>query len=399
MNSEQDMDGREPLIFIVSGEASGDNLAGRLMAALKRETAGRIAFAGVGGPQSEAQGLESLFPMSDLSVMGLAEVLPHLPRLVRRINETAAAAKRLKPDAVVTVDSPGFSLRLADHLRGAGIPIIHYVAPQLWAWAPFRARKLGKRVDHVMALLPFEVLFFSQYGIACTYVGHPAIEAGAGAGDGRALRARHGIPADAPVLCVPPGSRAGEVRRMLPVFGKALALLKEKHPHLRVVVPVVHSVAERVRQASESWPLPTVLVDTAERFDAFAAADAAMAKSGTVTLELALAGVPMVVAYRVSPTSAFLIRRMGVSVSHASLANLLAGREIVPEFLQEDCTAERLAAGVGELLDSEPARAKQREGFKDVLKALGERNPSPSERAARVVLDIIRAHEQESKQA
>ena len=167
------MDGREPLIFIVSGEASGDNLAGRLMAALKRETGGRVRFAGVGGSQSERQGLESLFPMSDLSVMGFAEVLPHLPRIVRRLNETTAAVRRLKPDAVVTVDSPGFCLRLAHHLRGSGIPVIHYVAPQLWAWGPFRARKLKKRVDHIMALLPFEVPFFAKYGIPCTYVGHP----------------------------------------------------------------------------------------------------------------------------------------------------------------------------------------------------------------------------------
>ncbi|HYJ58287.1 MAG TPA: lipid-A-disaccharide synthase, partial [Methyloceanibacter sp.] len=150
---------REPLIFIVTGETSGDHLAGRLMAALKRQTAGRISFAGVGGAQSESQGLKSLFPMSELSLVGLAEILPHLPRLIGRIRQTAAAARDLKPDAVVTIDSPGFSFRLAHHLRGSGIPVIHYVAPQLWAWAPFRARKLKKRLDHVMALLPFEVPF------------------------------------------------------------------------------------------------------------------------------------------------------------------------------------------------------------------------------------------------
>jgi lipid-A-disaccharide synthase len=238
------MEKREPLIFIVSGEASGDHLAGRLMAALKRKTGGRIRFAGIGGPQSESQGLESLFPMSELSVMGLAEVLPHLPRLIGRINETTAAVRRLKPDAVVTVDSPGFCLRLAHHLRGSGIPVIHYVAPQLWAWGPFRARKLKKRLTHIMALLPFEVPFFAKYGIPCTYVGHPAIDAGAAQGDGKAFRLRHGIAPDAPLLCVLPGSRAGEVRRMLPVFGDALRLLKDKYPGLSVVIPVVDSVAD-----------------------------------------------------------------------------------------------------------------------------------------------------------
>jgi lipid-A-disaccharide synthase len=382
------MDGREPLIFIVSGEASGDNLAGKLMAALKRKTGGRIRFAGVGGPRSESEGLSSLFPMSELSLMGLAEILPHLPRLIGRLNETSLVARRLKPDAVVTVDSPGFCLRLAHHLRGSGIPVIHYVAPQLWAWGPFRARKLKKRVDHIMALLPFEVSFFEAYGIPCTYVGHPAIAAGLDQGNGPAFRARHDLSPDAPVLCVLPGSRAGEVRRMLPVFGQALRLLKENYPDLRIVIPVVDAVAALVREMVPDWP-PALIIDMNERFDAFAAANAALAKSGTGTLELALAGVPMTVAYRVSPISAFLVRRMGVSVEHASLVNLLAGREVVPEFLQENCTPEKLAAALDRILGSDQVREAQQEGFKDVMKVLGERNPPPSERAAEVVLDII----------
>jgi lipid-A-disaccharide synthase len=386
------LNNREPLIFIVSGETSGDHLAGRLMAALKRETGGRVRFAGVGGAQSESQGLKSLFPMSELSLMGLAEILPHLPRLIRRVNQTAATARELEPDAVVTVDSPGFSLRLAHHLRGSGIPVIHYVAPQLWAWAPFRARKLKKRLDHVMALLPFEVPFFAQYGIPATYVGHPAIDAGAERGDGRAFRARHGLAPDAPVLCVLPGSRPGEVRRMLPVFGEASTLLKERFPDLQIVIPAVDSVAETIRQITQSWPVPVLLVSNmAERFDAFAASDAAMSKSGTVTLELALAGVPMVVAYRISPTSAFIVRRLGVSVEHASLVNLLLGRQVVPEFLQEDCTGPKIADGVAEILSSETVREAQQKDFKDVVKALGEPIPSPSERAAKLVLDIVRA--------
>ena len=384
------MDRREPLIFIVSGEASGDNLAGQLMGALKRKTGGRVRFAGIGGAQSQSQGLTSLFPMSDLSVMGLAEILPHLPRLIRRLGETTAAIGRLKPDAVVTVDSPGFCLRLAHHLRGSGIPIIHYVAPQLWAWGPFRARKLKKRVDHIMALLPFEVPFFEKYGISCTYVGHPTVDAGVERGDGPAFRLRHGIGPDTPVLCVLPGSRAGEVRRMLPIFGRALLLLKEKYPDLRIAIPVVDAVTSLVEDITRDWPVPEILIiDMAERFDAFAAADAAMAKSGTVTLELALAKVPMVVAYRISPTSAFLVRRMGISVEHASLVNLLAGRQVVPERLQEDCTPENLAASVDEILASEQVRAGQLQAFEEVVNALGDRTPPPSERAAMVVLDIV----------
>jgi lipid-A-disaccharide synthase len=385
------MSRQEPLIFVVSGEASGDNLAGRLMAALKAETGGRVRFVGVGGPQSEAHGLKSLFPMRELSVIGLAEVLPHLPRLIKRLNQTVAAARELKPDVIVTVDSPGFCLRLAHHMRGSGIPIVHYVAPQLWAWRAGRARKLAKRVDHLMALLPFEVPFFANYGIPCTYVGHSAIESGATRGDGPAFRQRHGLPADIPVLCVVPGSRSGEVGRILPVFGDALRLLKGSHPDLRVVIPVAASVADEVDALTKDWPLPVIQVaDTEERFDAFAACDAAMTKSGTVTLELALAKVPMVVAYRVSATTAFLVRRMGVNVEYASLVNLLVGHAIVPELLQEDCTPGKLAAAVDELLRSEEAREAQREGFREVLKILGEATPPPSERAAKVVLDTIR---------
>jgi lipid-A-disaccharide synthase len=386
----------EPLIFVVSGEASGDNLAGSLMQALKAKTGGRVRFAGVGGPQSERQGLQSLFPMRELSLMGLAEVLPHLPRLIKRLNQTVAAARQLEPDAIVTVDSPGFCLRLAHHLRGSGIPIIHYVAPQLWAWRPGRARKLSKRLDHIMALLPFEVSFFAKYGIPCTYVGHPAIESGVERGDGEGFRARHGLPQDVTLLCVVPGSRAGEVRRMLPVFGQALLLLKKSHPDLRAVIPVVPSTADVVKSMTQHWLLDVIFADIAERHDAFAACNAAMAKSGTVTLELALAGVPMVVAYRVSATTAFIVRRMGVSVEHASLANLLAGRQVVPEFLQEECTAVGLAAAVHELLSSREAREAQAQGFRDVARVLGERTPPPSERAAKVVLDIVQARMNEA---
>lgn len=385
------MSSAEPLIFVVSGETSGDILSGRLMAALKRKTGDKVRFAGVGGPMSEGQGLQSLFPMRELSVMGLAEVLPHLPRLVRRLNQTTEAVRRLKPDAVVTVDAPGFCLRLAHHLRGSGIPLIHYVAPQMWAWRPGRARKLTKRVDHLMALLPFEVPFFTERGIACTYVGHPAVESGAAKGDGPSFRLRHAVPADALLLCVVPGSRAGEVRRMLPVFGEALSRLKATHPDLQAVIPVVEATAETVRELTRAWSFPVTFTDTAERFDAFAACDAALAKSGTVTLELALAKVPMVVAYRVSPATAFLVRRMGVNVEHASLANLLVGREVVPEFIQEACTGPALAEAVDRLLTSEEAREAQRQGFRELADVLGEPIPPPSERAAQVVLDIVNA--------
>lgn len=383
------MNRQEPLVFIIAGEPSGDNLAGRLIAALREMTGGRIQIAGIGGPQSEAQGLKSLFPMRELALIGIAEVVPHLPRLLRRMNETATTIREMKPDIVVTVDAPSFTLRVADKLRGSGIPIVHYVAPQAWAWRAGRAKTLGKRVNHLMALLPFEVPFFAEHGLPTSYVGHPAIES-ALAGDGKAFRKTHGIADAATVLCVVPGSRNSEVRRMLPVFAEAVSLLAERYPDLQIVIPVAPNVAEQVEEQTKDWPLPVLHVkNPAERFDAFAASDVAMAKSGTVTLELGLARVPMAVAYRVSALTVFIVRRMPIAVKYASLVNLLTDREVVPELIQEDCTPAAVAEKVGTLLGSPEARAAQQEGFAEVLHVLGDADPPPSKRAAKVVLDLI----------
>ncbi|MEM8574972.1 MAG: lipid-A-disaccharide synthase [Pseudomonadota bacterium] len=385
------MSRQEPLVFIIAGEPSGDNLAGRLIGALRARTNGRIRIAGIGGPQSEAQGLKSLFPMRELALIGIAEVVPHLPRILKRMSQTAEIIREMKPDVVVTVDAPSFTLRVANKLRGSGIPIVHYVAPQAWAWRAGRAKTLGQRVNHLMALLPFEVPFFAEHGLPTTYVGHPAIES-AMAGDGPSFRKAHGIADTAPVLCVVPGSRNSEVRRMLPVFAEAVERLSERYRDLQIVIPVAPNVAETVEAQTRGWPLTVLHVtNPAERFDAFAASDVAMAKSGTVTLELGLARVPMAVGYRVSALTVFIVRRMPIAVKYASLVNLLADREVVPELLQEECTAEAVAEKVGTLLGSPEARAAQQEGFAEVLHVLGDTDPPPSERAAKVVLDLIEA--------
>ncbi len=378
-----------PLIFLVAGEPSGDNLAGRLMTALKRQTGNRVRFAGVGGPAMAREGLESQFPMSELSLMGLAEVVPHLPRLLRRLRETAAEIERLEPQAVVTVDSPDFSFRVARRIGGLGIPRVHYVAPHVWAWRPGRARKLGRSVDHLLALLPFEPRFFEGFGMPCTFVGHPVLEAGVERGDGAAFRARHGIAPDATVVSVLPGSRQTEVRRLLPVFAQSLRLLGRGRPHLTLAVSTVDALREQVTAATRAWPMPNVVVtDPQEKYDAFAASQAAVTKSGTVTLELALAGVPMVICYKVSPVTAFLARRL-VSVRFAGLVNLLADRQVAPELLQEACTPKAIAAAVESLLTDEAARAAQIAGFGEVVGCLGGVSPAPSERAAKVVLQAI----------
>ena len=376
-----------PLLFLIAGEPSGDLLGARLMAALKRRTGGRVRFAGIGGDLMAAEGLRSLFPMAELALMGIVEVLPHLPRLLRRIGETVAAIRRMRPDAVLTIDAPAFNFRVAARLRGSGIPVAHYVAPSVWAWRPGRARKVARFLDHMLALLPFEPPHFEAHGLACTYVGHPILETLDGEADGAAFRRRHGLPPDGPLLCVLPGSRRGEVSRLLPVFGETLGRLAHRLPELRAVVPTVPAVADRVRAAAAKWPLPAVVItDRDEKPDAFAAADAALAASGTVVLELAAAGVPTVAAYRANAVTAALLRRM-LTVRYVTLVNLVLDRPVVPEFLQERCRAEILVPAVEQLLVSPPAREAQRQGFREALDKLAvpER---PSERAADVVLEL-----------
>ena len=387
------MSAEGPLLYIIAGEPSGDALGGRLMAALK-ERSGSLRFAGIGGERMAEQGLRSLVPLHELAVMGVAEVLPRARAILRRVRETVADIRRLRPAAVVTIDSSGFTWRVAQRLRESGetdLPLIHYVAPMVWAWRAGRARRMARWYDHLMVLLPFEPAYFAKVGLACTYVGHPVIESGAERGDGQGFRRRHGIPPEAPVLAVLPGSRRGEVRRLLPPFGSAVALLAKRHPGLRLVVPVTETVAEIVAAEVARWAAPAVVVrGEREKYDALAASQAAMAASGTVALELALAGVPALVAYRLNPLTHRLLRRI-VKVDYINLLNLILRREVVPELIQQDCTPERLAATVDTLLGDETRRRTQIAACREALKQLGLGELSPSRRAAEVVLAIIAA--------
>ncbi len=350
-------------IFLVAGEPSGDALGARLMAAL-REVAGpdRVVFAGVGGDAMTAQGLQSLFPMNELAVMGLMEVLPHARRLLRRIRETAAAADAWRPDIIVTIDSPSFANRFVSRLRRRGIPKVHYVAPSVWAWRPGRVHKFKRNFDHILALLPFEPPYFEAVGLPCHFVGHPVLEYGADQGDGPGFRQRHGIAADAPVIAVMPGSRRGEVSRLVVPFGETLRLLAARRPNLTAVVATVSTVAELVEDAVRHWPVRTVVVSgTAEKYDAMAASDIGLAASGTVALELTLAGVPSLIAYRVSRLTAAIVRHLA-KVKYANLVNLLLDRPVVPELLQDRCRPDpgggacfsALQGGVGVQREREP---------------------------------------------
>lgn len=378
-----------PLIFVIAGEPSGDAIGARLMAALKRETGGAVRFAGVGGARMAGEGLTSLFPMSDLTLFGLAEVLPKIKLVKGRIAQTVAAIRAARPDAVVTIDSPGFSFRVQKQLGTGWAKRIHYVAPTVWAWRPGRARKIAAYLDRLLVLLPFEPPYFDAVGLRCDFVGHPVVEEGANRGDGTGFRARHGIPADAPLLVVLPGSRRSEVRVLAPIFADVLARLRTRFPDLRAVVPTVETVAGEVKRAAASWPVPTVVVEgVAEKHGAFAAGIAAMAASGTVSLELAIARLPTVIAYRIHPISAAVARRL-VKVRYATLANIILNREVVPEFIQDRCRADLIAESVGALLADSAVRENQVRGVSLALAQLGGDDPLPSQRAARAVLDEI----------
>lgn len=383
-----------PLIYLVAGEPSGDVLGGKLMAALKRRASGALRFAGVGGERMAAEGLTSLFPMADISVSGLIEVLPSLRRVFRRLEDAAADIAQAKPDVIVTIDAPGFCHRLAERVRGLGIPIIHYVAPQVWAWRPGRARTLGTRVDHLLTVLPGEVELFERFGLKCTYVGHAAIEDRALPVDPDGLRRRHGIAADADIVLMVPGSRMAVVKRMMPVFAAACARLRSKRPKLHVVVAAVPATEPILRRAAQAWKFPAVVVRAiADKRDAFAAASAALSIMGTSTLELAVADTPTVAATRLNNLTALLAWFL-VRLRFVALPNLILNRSVIPELLQFDASPRRLAATLDELLGSPSAVAAQKAGFAELRAVLSNVGATPdgltpSERAADVVLNTV----------
>ncbi|WP_417626827.1 lipid-A-disaccharide synthase [Pararhodobacter aggregans] len=380
-------------LFLIAGEPSGDALGAALMAGLKALVPG-VVFEGVGGPLMQAEGIQSLFPMEELSIMGLAEILPKYFPLKRRIRETAEAIGRAQPAAVVTIDSPDFCLRVLALARGAkpGLKTVHYVAPSVWAWRPGRAAKMARWVDHVLALLPFEPPYMQAAGMSCDFVGHPvAAEPVASEAEVAAFRASHGLDG-APLLLVLPGSRRGEIERLGPVFGEVVRGLSV--PGLRLVVPTVASRAAQVRALVADWPGAPLVLDAAEvpvavKRAAFGAADVALAASGTVSLELAAAGVPMVIAYRMAALSQVIIGRM-LKIDTVTLVNLVSETRAVPEFIGPACKAEDIAPALSSLLAGGPGRAAQETAMAETMARLGRGGEAPGLRAARSVLGYLR---------
>lgn len=377
-------------IFLIAGEPSGDKLGAALMAGLK-QLVPQVEFAGVGGPLMEAEGLVSLFPMEDLTVMGLAEVLPKYPLLKRRIRETADAVLSLRPDAMVTIDSPDFCLRVARKVKDA-VPeqeAIHYVAPSVWAWRPGRAAKMAKVIDHVLALLPFEPPYMTAAGMTCDFVGHPVVaEPRADAHQAAALRDRLGV-GDAPMVLCLPGSRRGEVTRLAPKFGETLAILRKTVPDICVVTPTVRGVEGLVRELSANWPVkPHIVTDKEDRLAAFAAANVALAASGTVSLELAANRIPMVIGYDASFISWHIIWNL-LRVDTVTLVNLVSETRAVPEFLGPKCQPAPMAAALAALLTDPASRQAQLTAMEETMRRLGEGGEAPGLRAARSVLAAL----------
>ena len=384
-----------PLVYVVAGEPSGDRLGAALIRALKAEMS-EVRVAGVGGQAMRAAGLEPLFDIRVLSVMGLTEVVPRLPTILARLRQVVRDVLAAEPDVLVTIDSPAFTLRVARRVkrRRPSLPVVHYVAPSVWAWRPGRAARMARHVDHVLALLPFEPPYMEEAGMGCDFVGHPVAERPPPAPEAATrYRAELGLKPGEPLVLIAPGSRASEVRRLLPMFRRTVEALAAERPGLAVVVPLAETVADLVERKLRSMrPKPHLVRPEAgdrQKWIAMAAADVALVASGTVVLELAAVGTPMVACYRASPLTAAMVRRL-LTVDSANLVNLVSDSRVVPEFYQERARQVFVEPALATLLDDAAAREGQRAAMREVMATLGGGDTDPpSARAARAVLRVL----------
>ncbi|MDX2205356.1 MAG: lipid-A-disaccharide synthase [Hyphomicrobiaceae bacterium] len=391
----------ELCVFLVAGEHSGDALGAKLMTALKAQAGSRgVRFAGVGGPLMTEQGLASLFPMHEVAVMGIGPILARFPTIARRVYQTIDAGVAARPDVVVIIDSPEFTHPIAKRIRRRApeIPIIDYVSPSVWAWRPGRARAMTGYVDHLLALLPFEPATHARLGgPPCSYVGHPLTErlAWIDSLDPAPLRGALGLDPSKPFVVMLPGSRSSEVRRLARPFGEGLGRLMEMAGDIEIGVPVVESVRGLVEAEIALWPKrPHLITGEEDKFRAFKLATCALAASGTVTLELALAGTPMVVAYKVEPLVVPILRLM-ISAESAVLVNLILGERVIIELLQEHCTPTNIASALLPLMSDTRVRGRQVAALRKVHERMELPSGSPSEAAAR----IVRAYAEQGRQS
>jgi lipid-A-disaccharide synthase len=378
-------------IYLIATEESGDRLGSALMKVLRQRLGDDVRFEGVGGSSMAREGLQSLFPIEELSIIGLAAVLRKLPSILKLITRATEDVLRARPDVLVIIDSPDFTHRVAKRVRqrDPSIPVVNYVSPTVWAWRPGRAKAMRAYVDHVLALLPFEPEAHRRLGgPPCTYVGHPLIEQIDALRPNADEQARRET--KPPVLLVLPGSRRSEIRHHMATFGATLDLLQKQGTQFELILPTMPHLVEVIAEALKAWPVqPRIVVGETEKRAAFRIAHAAFAKSGTVTLELALSGVPMVTAYKAGSVEAWIIRRR-ITSSSVILANLVIGENVIPEFIQQDCTPEKLAASLQEVLAHTPMRQRQIEALARLDGIMGVGRMSPSDAAADVVLATMR---------
>ncbi|MCQ2734370.1 MAG: lipid-A-disaccharide synthase [Alphaproteobacteria bacterium] len=378
--------------YLIAGEPSGDALGGRLMQALRQKDK-KAQFFGLGGESMQAQGLKSLFNISELAVMGIAEVIPSIPRILHRISETIEDIKLTKPDAVITIDSWSFSARIHKKLRNMNlnIPQIHYVAPQVWAWKKKRARTMYKYIDLLLTLFPNEPKYFTPYHLKTVFVGHPVIESTLVNGNTeQSFKKNHEIPQKNRLMLVLPGSRHNEVERLLPDFLQTVKLMHNKYPDFSFVIPTVGTVAKQVHQMVKASELPIMVIEGEEnRRDAFHDADVAIAASGTVALELAIVNVPHIIAYKVPKLTEWIARRF-IHIQYVNLTNILLSREIVPELLQESCNPANIMSYLEQFIANKPLYHHQMDGFDKVRKLLGMGEQKPSDNAAATIINFIK---------
>lgn len=356
------------------------------MRVLKEKAA--VEIVGIGGPLMTAEGLQSLFPMSDLSIMGIVEIIPHIPKVLKRLRETFADIILKKPDVVVTIDSPGFCLRLARKLKPTNIPVVHYSLPTVWAWRPGRAKKCAEILTHALALLPFEPPYFEAEGLPTTFVGHPLIEEKIDSISSSIFRTKFNIPTKANLLCLLPGSRKFEVENLLPIFSETICRLQKTIPDLWVVMPTLEKYREQLESEALKWGLPVIVTtDKTLKYQAMRSSNFALAASGTVAVELALAQVPMVIAYTMNSLTHWIVKRL-VKVKYACLVNLLLDRLIVPECLQEECTPEILTEKLREIFKNPN---HQKDDLKKIKHLLQNNDQIPSIKAAEAILSVVNA--------
>ena len=382
-----------PIIMVVAAEPSGDALGGPILRALETLAPGQYRYIGVGGDQMQAAGLQTLFPMTDITAFGLAEVVPRIPQILNRLKQVVAAAHRLKPVLLLTIDGPDFSFRVAKRCLDLPCLKVHVVAPTVWAWRPKRAAKIARLYDHLLCLFPFEPPYFEKEGLPTSFIGHPLVTGAASAADPLGFKRRYGLEGAAETLMtVLPGSRRSEVTRLTPVFGDAMARLQATIGPVHAIIPTVSSVSGMVRAATADWPVAvTVIDDPADKYHAMAAGRVALAASGTVSLELALTRIPAVLAYRGHPISAAIFRRMAIT-KYVGLPNVILDQPLIAECLQEHCTAERLNREMLTLLRDDDAREAVLNGYAEIARQLGQGSLDPAQSAAETLRRLLAEH-------